>query len=280
MPRPLLVLEHDLAVALVAHVELARVAVGPLLEDVMRRMTGTGTDIGEPRLVGRDHLRVADEFDCLVGDVLRQVVAVLGQTGRCDGVIVVDEFGIPLVGLAAHEAVEPFESPRQRPMSFGGGEIGLLQRSQMPLADAIGVVAVFGEDFRQQRGVVRDASVAAREPVGELLDGRHADGGGVASGQQRRPGRRAQRGGVELREPDTALGDAAHRRHLHQTTEAVPGRDAGVVPHEIENVGRTFRRRRRGIGTPVGFRIPDVEFDPAVEFRRLAMRRRRLHPAI
>jgi hypothetical protein len=66
----LLVLQHDLAVTLVAHVESARVAVCPLLEDVMRRVTGAGTDIREPRLVGCDHLRVADEFDCLVGDIL------------------------------------------------------------------------------------------------------------------------------------------------------------------------------------------------------------------
>ena len=231
-------------------------------------MPGAGADVGEPRLVGCDHLRVADEFDCLVGDVLRQVVAVLGQRGRCDGVVVVDEFGIPLVGLAAHEAVEPLESPRQRPMPFGGSEIGLLQRRQMPLADAVGVVAVLDEHLRQQRGVVRDAPVAARESVGELLDGGHPDGGGVAAGQQRRAGRRAQRGGVELRQPHTAFGDATHGRHLHQTAEAIPCRDAGVVPHEIQNVGRVLGCRRRGVRAPVRLGIPDVQLDLAVEFGR------------
>ena len=185
----LLVLQHDLAVALVAHVEAAGVAVGPLLEDVMRRVPGARADVGEPRLVGRDHLRVADEFDCPVSDVLRQVVAVLRRSRRRDGVVVVNEFRVPLVGLAAHETVEPFEAPRQRPMSFGGRQIGFLQRRQVPLADAVGVVAVLGEHLRQQRGVVRDAPVAVREAVGELLDGGHPDGGGVASGQQRGPGR-------------------------------------------------------------------------------------------
>ena len=39
----------------------------------------------------------------------RQVVAVLGRGRRRDGMVVVDEVGIPLVGLAAHEAVEPLE---------------------------------------------------------------------------------------------------------------------------------------------------------------------------
>ena len=104
--------------------------------------------------------------------------------------------------------------------------------------------------------------------VGELLDGGHADRGGVAAGEQRGPGGRAQRGGVELRQPHAAFGDAAHGRHLHQAAEAVPRRDAGVVPHEIQDVGRILRRGRRGVRAPVRLGIPDVQLDLAVEFRR------------
>jgi len=183
----LLVLEHDFAVALVAHIETARILVGPFLEDVMRRMACAGADVGEPRLVGCDHLGIADEFDCPVGDVLRQVVAVLGCSRRRDGVVVVDEFGIPLVGLAAHESVKALEPPSQRPMPFGGSKIRLFERSEMPLAHAVGVVAVLDKYLRKQRGVVGDPPVATGKAVGELLDGGHPDRGWVAARQQRRP---------------------------------------------------------------------------------------------
>ena len=154
--HPLLVLQHDLAVPLVAHVEAARIAVGPLLEDVVRCVAGTGAHIGEPRPVGRDHLGVADEFDGPVGDVLGEVIALLRGGRRGHRVVVVDQLRIPLVGLAAHESVETFEAAGQRPMPFGGREIGLLQRRQVPFADAVGVAAAFGQHLRQQRGVERE----------------------------------------------------------------------------------------------------------------------------
>ena len=136
----------------------------------------------------------------------------------------------------------------------------------MPLADAVGVVAAFGEHLGEQCGVGRDAPVAVRETVGEFFDGGHADGGGVAAGQQGRPGRRAQRGGVKLRQPHAALGDPRHGGHLDQAAEAVPGRDAGVVPDQIEDVRRVLRRGRRGVRTPVRLGIPDIQLDLAVEF--------------
>ena len=152
-------------------------------------------------------------------------------------------------------------------MPFGGRQIGFLQRRQVPLADAVGVVAALGEHLGQQRGFERDPSVAVREAVGELLDGGHPDGGGVAAGQQRGPGRRAQRGGVELRQPHPAFGDAAHGRHLHQPAEAVPGCDAGVIPHEIEHIGRVLGRGRRGVRSPIRLGITDVQLDLALELR-------------
>ena len=152
-------------------------------------------------------------------------------------------------------------------MPFGGSEIGLLQRSQVPLADAVGVVAALGEHLREQRGVGRNAAVAVGEPVGELLDGGHTHRGGVAAGEQRGARRGAQRRGVKLRQPHAAVGEAAHRRHLDQTAEAVPRRDAGVVPHQVQHVRGVLRRRRRGVRAPVRLRVADVEFDLAVEFR-------------
>jgi len=40
---------------------------------------------------------------------------------------------IVMVGLAAKESVEPLEPPGQRPVPFGGGQAGLLQRGHVPL---------------------------------------------------------------------------------------------------------------------------------------------------
>lgn len=209
--------------------------------------------IREPRLVRRDHLGVADELDCLVRQILRQVIAILGSRRRRDRVVVVDEVGgVPLVGLAAHEAVEPFETAAQRPMSFGGGEVGLLQGRQVPFPDGVGVVTAFGEHLGQQRGVQRDAAVAVGKTVGELLDGGHPDRGGVTPGQQGSAGRRAQSRGVELRQPHPLLRDPLHGGHLHQSAEAIPGGDAGVVPHQIQHVGRTLGRVGAAYGLQSG----------------------------
>ena len=261
----LLVGQHDLAVALVAHVEAAGVFVGPLLEHMVRGVTGAGAEVGEPRLVRRDHLGVLDELDRLVGEVLRQVIALFRGGGRLDGVVVVDQFRIPLVGLAAEESVEPLEAPRQRPMPFGGGQAGLLQWGHVPLAEAVGVVSALGEHFGDQRGVIGDAAVDTGKALGELLHDGHAHGCGVATGQQRRPGRRAQRGGVELGQPHTTLGDPAHGGHVDQAAEAVPGGDPDVVPDEVEHIGCVRRSFRRLIRAPVRFGVTDVEGDLAGE---------------
>jgi hypothetical protein len=46
------------------------------------------------------------ELESLVGEILREVVAVLGAVGLVDVVVVLGKVGIPLVRLAAEEAVE------------------------------------------------------------------------------------------------------------------------------------------------------------------------------
>src|SRR3954453_12474424 len=60
---------------LVAHVEAALELLDPVLRRVMRGMTGAGGVVEEERLLRRDRLRVLDELDRLVGDVLAEVVA-------------------------------------------------------------------------------------------------------------------------------------------------------------------------------------------------------------
>ena len=53
--------------------------------------------------------------DGLVDQVLGEVVALLGRARRLDVVVVVDEVGVVLVGLAAHEPVEALEATAERP---------------------------------------------------------------------------------------------------------------------------------------------------------------------
>ena len=182
--EPLLVLQHDLSVPLVTHVEGAGVAVRPFGEHMVGRMSGARADVGEPGFVRCDHRRITDEFDGPVGHVLGEVVTLLRRGGRLDRMAVVDQLRVPLVGLAAHEPVEPVEAAGERPVPAGGSEIGLFQRRQMPFSDTGRAVSAFGEHLRDQCGVRRNAAVDAGETLGELFDDRHADRGGVASRQQ------------------------------------------------------------------------------------------------
>ena len=54
------------------------------LGDVVRRVGAARAEVSEQRLLGRDHLGVADELDRPVGQVLREVVALLGGIGLLD----------------------------------------------------------------------------------------------------------------------------------------------------------------------------------------------------
>ena len=78
-------------------------------------MVGAGREVEEERLVGRDLLDVGDELDGLVGQIARQVVALLRRLRRLDLMVVVDEVGIVLVRVAAEEAVVALEAAPERP---------------------------------------------------------------------------------------------------------------------------------------------------------------------
>ena len=113
--------EGPLAVGVPAVVELALVPVRPLLGHVVRGVRRTEAQVQVERLVRVDLLGVGDELDRPVDEVLGEVVALLGRRRRLDLVVVVDQVGIPLAGVAAEEAVEALEAAAQRPAVVGPG---------------------------------------------------------------------------------------------------------------------------------------------------------------
>ena len=141
--------EHLLAVGVPAVVELALVLVGPFLRHVVRRVVGAGGEVQEEGLVRRDLLGVGDELDGLVGQVDREVIALFRRLRRLDLMVVVDEVGIVLVGVAAEEAVVAVEAAAERPAVVGPGGADLFGGRQVPLADAVGVVAVLAAASRR-----------------------------------------------------------------------------------------------------------------------------------
>ena len=271
--QPLLLGQDVCADRFVAQVEAASVAVRPLLEDVVRGVSRAGAVVHEPRLVGCDGLGVAHELDRLVGQILRQVVAVLGCAGLLDGVVVVDQVRVPLMRLAAQEAVEPLEPTAQRPAGTPRGQVDLVRRGQVPLADRVGVPPLLAQDLGDQAVLERDAGREAREPRRSLGDARHVVAGRVAAVQQARTGRGAQGGGVEVGEAHPAVGDAAQGRRLDRPAVDIHGAVTHVVPHHVEDVRSTLRGSRLDVRPPVGHRVPDVGRHLALPHRHNASSR-------
>ena len=197
-PELLLACEDLLPVGVPTVVEGALVAVGPLLRHVVRGVRRAGAEVQVERLVGIDLFGVGDELDRLVGEVLGQVVALLGAPRRLDLVVVVDELGVPLARVAAEEAVVALEPAPQRPAVIRPGGGLLARRDQVPLADHVGVVAVRQQHLRQEAVLERDQAVVARVAGRHLGDARHPVAVVVAAGDHARPARRAQRRRVHV----------------------------------------------------------------------------------
>ena len=221
---------------LVALVEAARELLDPLLRRVVGRVAGAGCVVEEERLLRSDRLGVLDELDRLVGDVVGEVVALLGRAGLVDRVVVVDQVGIPLVRLRPEEPVPALEAPAARPVAAGRRQVHLVGRAQVPLADHVGVPAALAEDLRQHPVLRRDRAARVREPDRRLGDARHAVAGVVAAGEQARPGRRAQRRRVPLREAHPVGRDPVDVRGLDRPA---------VAAHRREARRRRARCRRR-----------------------------------
>ena len=241
----LLPLEDLLAQRVPAGVEAARVPVAPLLRGVVRGVGRAGGEVQEDRAVGLQRVLAADPVHALVGEVLGQVVALLGGAGGLDRGGALVQGGVVLVGLPADEAVEVLEAAAGRPPVERAGRAGLPHRHLVALADLRGGVAVEPQRLGQRRLGVGPHRVVPGRGGGQLGDGAHADRVVVAAGQQRLPGRRAQRGGVEPAVAQPAVGQPLRHRGVDRAAEHAGGAEADVVEQDHQHVRRASRRPQR-----------------------------------
>ena len=157
-----------------------------------------GAEVHEEGFVGRDLLGVGDEADGLVDQVFGEVVALFGCLLRLDGMVVVDQFRIVLVGVAAEEAVVALEAASQWPAIVGAGCRDLIGGRQVPLAEGIGVVAVLQQHLGEHAVLEGDVSVSAGIAGRSLGDAGHGVRVVVAAGHDAGTGGRTERRGVHV----------------------------------------------------------------------------------
>jgi hypothetical protein len=236
----------------------------------MGRVARTRAEIEEERLVGVGRFQVGDELDRPVGDVLTEVVAVLPRPRRRHAVVVVHEGWRELVRLAAEEAVEPIEAASQRPPGPRRGEVALVVRREMPLADGVRAVTERSEHLREEAVFLPDAGVVPREAGGEIGDAAHADAVVVAPGEHTSARRGAQRGGVEVRVAQAVRRQPVERGGGDVGTEAAELCESNVVEQDDQHVRRACRRADRV--RPPRRRLVAVPADHAAELRPFAHR--------
>ena len=145
-----------------ALVELALVLVRPLLRDVVRRVGRARREVDEERLVGDERLLLPDPADGLVGHVLHEVIALFGRLLHFDRRGALVERGIPLVRLAADEAVEVFKAAAARgPGVERAGRAGLPHGDFMTFAELRrGVAVQLQRPGNRRHGVGQHRAVA------------------------------------------------------------------------------------------------------------------------
>ena len=266
--------------------ERAVVPIRPLRGDVMGRVRRPRCEVHEERLVGHQRLLLAHPAHGAVGEVLGQVVPLLRGRGRFDGRRAVVQRRLPLVVLAADEAVEGLEpAAARRPGVERAERRRLPHRHLVALAELRGGVPVQLEGQRQRRLRVRPHRAVAGRRRGRLRDAAHPDRVVVAAGEQRLAGRRAERSGVEAVVAQPARGQSLRGRTPDRAAERARSPEADVVEEHDEDVGRARRweqrlDRRKGRVRVLGVvrRQPDVGLvrdrqdvssDPCVRHRML-----------
>ncbi len=240
-PKSLLPREGLVAELVPALVEFALVFVGPFLRHVVRGMGGAGREVGEERLVGCQRLLLRDPCHGLVGHVLHEVVALFGRLLRFDRRGPFVNRRVPLVRLAAEEAIEILEAAAARwPGVERSDRAGFPHRHFVALAELRGRVAVELQRPCQRRNGVREHRAITRRAAGDLGDAAHAGGMVVAPGQHRLTGRRAEGGGVEAIVLQPVRGELLRVRRLAGAAEGARGAKPRIVEQDEQDIRRAL----------------------------------------
>src|SRR5262249_7142675 len=177
----------------------------------------------------------------------------------------------PLVGLAAHEAIEVLKAHPARPLVERPRRAVHERRRIMVLTEPRGSIAIITQDSADGRVLWPNDRIIARVAGSHLADLAEADRMMVAPRNNCRPRRRTQRGRMKLRVAQTVLRHAIQGWSGNHAAKGARYTVAGVISHDEKDVRRFLGRhdRRR----PPRLRVLGVLFDHSAELGR---RRRQL----
>ena len=120
----------------------------------------------------------------MIDQVFTEVIPLAQAFGGLDPVVVVDQIGRKLIGLAVQESVVSIKAPRERPLIEGPRRGRVLHRDQVPLANRQRRVAVLTHNLAHGRGVIGDLTTHRWKPRTPIGDSAHADAVMVTARQE------------------------------------------------------------------------------------------------
>ncbi len=212
----------------------------------MRRVRSAGREVQEERPVRHQRLLLAHPVAGSIGEVLGQVIALLGRRRWLHGRRALVQRGLPLVVLATDEAVEGLEAAAtRRPGIERAHRRRLPHRHLVALAELGGRVPVELERHRQRRlGVGAQRAVAGRRRGG-LGDAAHAHRMMVPAREQRLARGCAERGRVEPVVTQPTRCQALGRGRVAWSAERARGTEPDVVEQDDHDVRRALGRQQR-----------------------------------
>jgi hypothetical protein len=237
--------ERQFALPVPAVVELAFVLVGPRLRHMVRSVGRTRREIHEELLVWHQRLLLAHPGDRLVGQVLGEVVALIGRAPRMRASSALDQGRIPLICLAADEPEEMLKPGTCRPAVERAGRARLPSRDFVALAELRRRVAVQLEDLGQRRASVGPHRGVAGRRCRHLGDATHADRMMIAAAEKRGARRRANRRRVEARVLQPLRRQSLGSWRVAWATKSARRAEAHVIEQHHQHVRRPGGRPQR-----------------------------------
>ena len=113
----------------------------------------------------------------------------------------------------------------------------------MPLPECCRAVAIVAQDFGVVLGVVGAPALITREAGRDLHHGTHVDPVVITPGEQRCPGGRAQRCGVELVKAQAVFCQLRKGGRLDRAAKGLCGTKANVINQHNDHIGSALRGR-------------------------------------